>query len=147
MRRYRKESKMKHTQIKNKNEDAVSPVISVIMLVAISVILAAVIASFVFGMAGDMKPGKVVATTIKMTDQTSFTVMNMGGQDVDKLVNDGIEVNGDITNPGAVNRTVGSSSTFETKPGAGQKHVIITGTFEDGSVVVLQDTYVTRKVA
>jgi flagellin-like protein len=34
----------------NKNEEGVSPVIGVILMVAITVILAAVIASFVFGM-------------------------------------------------------------------------------------------------
>jgi len=34
------------------SEDAVSPVIGVILMVAITVILAAVIAAFVFGMAG-----------------------------------------------------------------------------------------------
>ena len=38
------------------NEEAVSPVIGVILMVAITVILAAVIAAFVFGMTGDM-PG------------------------------------------------------------------------------------------
>lgn len=37
-----------------KNEEAVSPVIGVILMVAITVILAAVIAAFVFGMTGDM---------------------------------------------------------------------------------------------
>jgi len=40
------------------NEDAVSPVIGVILMVAITVILAAVIAAFVFGMTGDM-PGSM----------------------------------------------------------------------------------------
>ena len=35
-------------------EDAVSPVIGVILMVAITVILAAVIAAFVFGMAGSV---------------------------------------------------------------------------------------------
>ena len=35
------------------NEEAVSPVIGVILMVAITVILAAVIAAFVFGMAGN----------------------------------------------------------------------------------------------
>ena len=38
-----------------KNEDAVSPVIGVILMVAITVILAAVIAAFVFGMAGNIQ--------------------------------------------------------------------------------------------
>ena len=46
-----------------KNEDAVSPVIGVILMVAITVILAAVIAAFVFGMAGNIQKSKVVAAT------------------------------------------------------------------------------------
>jgi flagellin-like protein len=37
-----------------KNDEAVSPVISVILMVAITVILAAVITAFVFGMAGNI---------------------------------------------------------------------------------------------
>ncbi len=47
-----------------KNEEAVSPVIGVILMVAITVILAAVIAAFVFGMAGNIQKTKVVAATI-----------------------------------------------------------------------------------
>jgi len=47
-----------------RNEDAVSPVIGVILMVAITVILAAVIAAFVFGMAGDLKPTKIVSVTV-----------------------------------------------------------------------------------
>ncbi|KAF5429417.1 flagellin (archaellin), FlaG/FlaF family [Candidatus Methanomarinus sp.] len=39
----------------NKNEEGVSPVIGVILMVAITVILAAVIAAFVFGMGGSLK--------------------------------------------------------------------------------------------
>ncbi len=46
------------------NEDAVSPVIGVILMVAITVILAAVIAAFVFGM------GSNVGTT--KTDEDSL---------------------------------------------------------------------------
>ena len=46
-----------------KNEEAVSPVIGVILMVAITVILAAVIAAFVFGMAGNIQKSHVVAAT------------------------------------------------------------------------------------
>ena len=42
----------------NDNDEAVSPVIGVILMVAITVILAAVIAAFVFNMAGDVQGGK-----------------------------------------------------------------------------------------
>ena len=47
----------------NRNEEAVSPVIGVILMVAITVILAAVIAAFVFGMAGNIQKTRVVAAT------------------------------------------------------------------------------------
>ena len=53
-----------------KNEDAVSPVIGVILMVAITVILAAVIAAFVFGMAGNIQKTKVVAATVSQPVQT-----------------------------------------------------------------------------
>ena len=42
------------------NDNAVSPVIGVILMVAITVILAAVIAAFVYGMAGNMPGAKYV---------------------------------------------------------------------------------------
>ncbi|WP_054847863.1 type IV pilin [Methanoculleus chikugoensis] len=45
------------------NEEAVSPVIGVILMVAITVILAAVIAAFVFGMTGNVQTTKTVAVT------------------------------------------------------------------------------------
>ncbi len=41
-----------------KNDEAVSPVIGVILMVAITVILAAVIAAFVFGMSGNISKTK-----------------------------------------------------------------------------------------
>ena len=64
-----------------KNEDAVSPVIGVILMVAITVILAAVIAAFVFGMAGNISKTKVVAATAQKPDNTHIVVTYQGGQD------------------------------------------------------------------
>ncbi len=64
-----------------KNEDAVSPVIGVILMVAITVILAAVIAAFVFGMAGNISKTKVVAATAMRTSPTVVSVTYQGGQD------------------------------------------------------------------
>ncbi len=55
-----------------KNEEAVSPVIGVILMVAITVILAAVIAAFVFGMAGNISKTKVVAATVQQPDANSY---------------------------------------------------------------------------
>src|SRR5208337_3058763 len=68
-----------------KNDQAVSPVIGVILMVAITVILAAVIAAFVFGMAGNITKTKVVAATASRTSSSYITVTYSGGQDAGTL--------------------------------------------------------------
>jgi len=62
------------------NEDAVSPVIGVILMVAITVILAAVIAAFVFGMAGSIETTKFVAATAQL-QEGNVVVTYQGGAD------------------------------------------------------------------
>jgi len=52
----------------NKNEEGVSPVIGVILMVAITVILAAVIAAFVFGMGGSLSEAP---PTVSITAQNN----------------------------------------------------------------------------
>ena len=60
-----------------KNEEAVSPVIGVILMVAITVILAAVIAAFVFGMA---PPAKAPSVQLRVTaDVTNLNITHNGG--------------------------------------------------------------------
>mgnify|MGYP001636570674 CR=1 FL=1 len=73
---------MKHT----KNDEAVSPVIGVILMVAITVILAAVIAAFVFGMAGQISKTKVVAATAQQTTADSIVLTYQGGMDASSCV-------------------------------------------------------------
>src|SRR5512136_2417847 len=67
--------------VTRKNDEAVSPVIGVILMVAITVILAAVIAAFVFGMSGNISKTKTVAVTVQQINSTAITVMNNGGHD------------------------------------------------------------------
>jgi archaeal type IV pilus assembly protein PilA len=64
-----------------KNDEAVSPVIGVILMVAITVILAAVIAAFVFGMSGNISKTKIVSVTAQRPSGTTITLTNQGGQD------------------------------------------------------------------
>ncbi len=71
--------------VTRKNDEAVSPVIGVILMVAITVILAAVIAAFVFGMSGNISKTKTVAVTVQKVNATSISVMNNGGQDASSL--------------------------------------------------------------
>ena len=120
-----------------KNEEAVSPVIGVILMVAITVILAAVIAAFVFGMAGNVGKTKVVALTTQRPSTTSIVVTNMGGPDAGSVST--LAVTGDLTG-GTLGKSTGSTKTFTCL--AGKNHVIVTATFSDASQQVLLDTYV-----
>lgn len=68
--------------MKNKNhEEAVSPVIGVILMVALTVILAAIIAAFVFGFADEISDSKIVAATANQPDMSHIVVTYRGGQD------------------------------------------------------------------
>jgi len=145
--------------VTRKNDEAVSPVIGVILMVAITVILAAVIAAFVFGMSGNISKTKTVAVTVQKIDSNTISVMNNGGQDASSLTN--ITV---TTSPAYENCYVGTSTTATncyayqvpslavgtvlrivnttTNAFNVKTQVIAVGTFNDGSTQVLLDTFV-----
>ena len=135
--------------MRTKNEDAVSPVIGVILMVAITVILAAVIAAFVFGMAGSIPKNKVVAATAQQVG-TNAIVTYQGGQDASTatFVKSAFTPNGGATivqifpnaSVGGAT-TVGSSLTFAGATG-NPDHVIVTASFTDGSTQVILDTFI-----
>ena len=64
-----------------KDEKGVSPVIGVILMVAITVILAAAIASFVFGLTGTVPKQKTPGITATRTDASTvqFVLRDWGG--------------------------------------------------------------------
>lgn len=66
------------------NEEAVSPVIGVILMVAITVILAAVIAAFVFGMGTPKQApqSSIRASSVETGANSSVTLEHQGGADV-----------------------------------------------------------------
>jgi flagellin-like protein len=137
------------------DEEAVSPVIGVILMVAITVILAAVIAAFVFGMGGTLKKTYNVAATAQQTNATVIEVTFNGGPDADLVtwfnatgssstggelvaVTTGSNYTGDGS-AGSVN--VGSILRVQTATGA-RDHLIATASFEDGTTQIILDTYV-----
>jgi len=129
-------------------EDAVSPVIGVILMVAITVILAAVIAAFVFGMAGTVKSTKSVAATASQEGAAVF-VTYQGGADHAAVQTYQIKVlpAGNTTIPAACTSTnigpfVGNISAMTSCGTSGQDRVTVTSTFTDGSQQVILDTYV-----
>jgi archaeal type IV pilus assembly protein PilA len=135
--------------ITRKNDEAVSPVIGVILMVAITVILAAVIAAFVFGMSGNITKTKVVAVTAQKLSSSTISVMNQGGQDYASLNN--ITVTTSIAGTCSPTSMLGNPvpvgcSTLCTSGTSGayaaRTEVIALGKFNDGSSQVLLDTFI-----
>ena len=137
-------------------------------MVAITVILAAVIAAFVFGMSGNITKTKIVAVTAQQPDGQYITVTYQGGQDAGTFMYGTVTITpaeaatpvsvlySNKTPPGtyvaagtagsnglnaAVGSTVIAQASTDTGFG-GRDHVVATGTFSDGGVQVLLDTYV-----
>jgi len=87
---------MKPSNQSNADDRAVSPVIGVILMVAITVILAAVIGTFVLGLGdqlGDSAPQ--ASFTVESSNSTTFNITKTGGQAIstDDLV---VSVGGNI---------------------------------------------------
>ena len=79
------------TPMKKSNDDAVSPVIGVILMVAITVILAAIIAMFVFSMTDSVGGAKVVGMTVTgntsglTNPENTVDILWQGGKDIATL--------------------------------------------------------------
>lgn len=123
-----------------KRDDAVSPVIGVILMVAITVILAAVIAAFVFGMAGNVQSTKNVAAVAEQVNATGIVVTYHGGKDhpdVSRL---------NITWPDGTIGQMGKpavGSFYHSLLGTTNKdRVVVTVAFVDGKEQVILDTTV-----
>jgi len=144
------------------NEDAVSPVIGVILMVAITVILAAVIAAFVFGMAGNIQTTKSVAATATQQGNDTIIITFQGGPDAADVSYLRITApNGTVYNTTAASNggfnlsttgtpiapSVGAFMTLTrndtTDPTwSGRDHVVVTAHFKDGADQVILDTFV-----
>lgn len=121
------------------NEDAVSPVIGVILMVAITVILAAVIAAFAFGMSSNVDTTKTVGVTAALDSNQYLVVTIQGGGDVNELSSLNMSING-AANNNTSTVSVGASfnSTQTIKSG---DHVVVVAYFRDGSQQVVLDKF------
>ena len=140
-----------------KNEEAVSPVIGTILMVAITVILAAVIAAFVFGMTDNVQTQKEITVTATQgfaDDTPIVTVKLFGGNDVGLLKADAeaftVNVNGAAGAPvgtDALSNTVGNSTSYGLDEG--QNQVIVVAHFADGAAdqVVLDKVFTVAPAA
>jgi flagellin-like protein len=135
-----------------KDEKGVSPVIGVILMVAITVVLAAVIASFVFGMGSDIaKSHDVIYITVTGgTDLSSLvmlkaTVYPDGGSEVSEYYYNDADQGTTSTDYNDLTNTIdaGAVLKIENQGTAGAKdRVVVVGYFTDGSEEIILDTYV-----
>ena len=128
-----------------KNEEAVSPVIGVILMVSVTVILSAVVAAFVFGMAGDQKGSHIVGVTVDKVTTSKIVVMNNGGQDVGDLVSLGITAYQDdgtaVTQ--SLGLTIGDTTEVTgTFANLGGNRVVVVGKFQDNTEQIVADVMV-----
>ena len=142
-------------------EEAVSPVIGVILMVAITVILAAVIAAYVFGMAGGIQKTKTVVVIASKPDTGHISVTYQGGQDAPLLNSINVTVisgtgvpvtyspslNGlGYMNSGTNSLSIGCYTTITATSFSGfsgeNNHVTAIGNFNEGTQQVLLDTYI-----
>ena len=139
--------------MKIQNEEAVSPVIGVILMVAITVILAAVIAAFVFGLAGTTSTAKNVGLTVSVLPEDSTNageyyaaITINGGTDIPTLNDLVYSIDGganwkDVSAlSGGTSSAVGEFTVGRivyTTDSVKQKTLQIKGIFDDGSEQIL----------
>jgi flagellin-like protein len=134
-----------------KRDSAVSPVIGSILLVAITVIIAAVIAAFLFGMVGDIQEGKLVAVTSQKLNNgatVEIHLTNHGGQDASALVSGAgaftVTLDGSGATATGLTNEVGSVGIIKAAEGTGAKsgpqHIVVVAHFNDGANQVVLDT-------
>ena len=100
---------MKASNLFNADDRAVSPVIGVILMVAITVILAAVIGTFVLGLGDQIGGSATAGVTVDgdNTDEVTVTLTNTGTADSVEIV----DSNGDPLESGNVSGTLPLNST------------------------------------
>ena len=133
-----------------KNEDAVSPVVGVILMVAITVVLAAIIAAFVFGMGSSIKRTYLVAATASQNGTNSISITYQGGTDAASVTNlscavvPGVATDGgnalvSWTSPG-INTRVGTIAGCSLCASSYRNDTVsCMATFADGSQQVILD--------
>lgn len=119
--------------------DAVSEVLSTILMVVVVILLAAIVGSLVFGIWPPMEPSITMATATRSGENVTFMVH--GGTDVERVTNITCWIGG----PGAGGEGVPLEAKvgyFETRRLPEPTRIVIVGTYPDGNSMVLFDEVV-----
>ncbi|MDD1730444.1 MAG: type IV pilin N-terminal domain-containing protein [Methanospirillum sp.] len=129
------------------SDDGVSQVIGVILMVAATVILAGIIAGFVFGLVGNVDKTTPIGIASERLNKTHIRLTNQGGQDQPKLVPDhpftvrlnGVIVDSEIPEENLRNMT-GSQAIYdisEETRGIDRDDLLVAGNFNSGKTEVV----------
>ncbi len=133
-----------------RNDDAVSPVIGVILMVAITVILAAVIAAFVFGLVGNVQGGKMVGLTTAIDGNNNVSVTWQSGADISAISSLNATLAG-TNQTGIYDETYEEIAVEAYPPNVGERWIfafgdkvkknrfVLVATFNDGTEQILVD--------
>ena len=124
-----------------RKDDAVSPIIATILLVAVVVVLVAVISATVLPLAGNIQTVKSASAVVTLNDAGTLPVATLvGGADAGSMDRLTVYVSGTRDAViSAVNPVVGKpySSKLPGLGAVGKQTVSIVGTFDDGTVQTL----------
>lgn len=127
-----------------KTDDAVSPVVATILLVAIAVGLVAVIAAMAFGMVGNLEGGKMVSLTVdtQKSSNGNIIVTFAGGADLPALSGLRVTVNDVVADDVSVYTfppSVGKIQRYTTSL-SGNQRILIIGIFGDYEQILYDRT-------
>jgi archaeal type IV pilus assembly protein PilA len=145
----------------NENDGAISPVIGTVLMVAITVILAAVIGTFVFGVPQNIQKAKFMGSAIQLDTNGGTVLMSYhGGPDDVSLSYITItapngtvwytsSAEGDLTlssasSPPPVKPGLGAVMKLSPAPDwpTGKRRILAVGQFNDGVQQIIMDTNV-----
>jgi flagellin-like protein len=145
----------------SKNDEAISPVIGTILMVAITVIIAAMIGTFAFGVPQNIQKTKFMGTSIQVERNHGAVLLSYhGGPDDVSLTSISItapngtiwytsSADGDLTlntgsSPAPAKPRLGAVMTLTPAPDwpAGQKRILVVGSYNDGQQQIISDTYI-----
>jgi flagellin-like protein len=124
------------------NDNGISPVIGVILMVAITVILAAIIAAFVFGMTENtLTSTPYVGITARQVATDIYVVYATSPTGNEKITNLSVRLNG-VTEEYMTNPAIGDTIVLEDKGTPEPDHVVVVAAFSSGREAVVLDTNV-----
>ena len=133
--------------VSKKNESAVSENIATILIVALTVIMAALIAAYLFGMMSGVSQTRTLAVTASQPDTTHILVTYQGGPDQKILSNLTIHWPDGVTSqridfPKVGDSYVATNVGSVANVTSGKDHIVVSATFANNMSQVVLDTFV-----